>query len=102
MSFEATGLPDCAANLVRNIKLAKYCDIKAAIHFAASKAVGESIEKPLLYYRNNIVSLINLLELMPQFNIEGLVFSSSCTVYGEPDELPVSEKAPIKKAESPY
>ncbi|MDR0681596.1 MAG: UDP-glucose 4-epimerase GalE [Dysgonamonadaceae bacterium] len=82
--------------------LTKYGDIKAIIHFAASKAVGESIEKPLLYYRNNIVSLINLLELMPLFNIQGFVFSSSCTVYGQPDELPVSEKAPIKKAESPY
>jgi UDP-glucose 4-epimerase len=82
--------------------LTKYSGIKAIIHFAASKAVGESIEKPLLYYRNNIVSLINLLELMPLFNIQGFVFSSSCTVYGQPDELPVSEKAPIKKAESPY
>lgn len=82
--------------------LTKYGEIKTVIHFAASKAVGESIEKPLLYYRNNIVSLINLLELMPLFNIQGFVFSSSCTVYGQPDELPVSEKAPIKKAESPY
>ena len=60
------------------------------------------VEKPLLYYRNNLVSLINLLELMPKHGVEGIVFSSSCTVYGQPDELPVTEKAPIKKAESPY
>lgn len=80
----------------------KYKGIKAIIHFAASKAVGESVQKPLLYYRNNLVSLINLLELMPKHNVGGIVFSSSCTVYGQPDELPVTEKAPIKKAESPY
>lgn len=81
---------------------AKYSGIKAIIHFAASKAVGESVQKPLLYYRNNIVSLINLLELMPKYGVEGIVFSSSCTVYGQPDKLPVTEEAPIKKAESPY
>ena len=69
----------------------KYKGIKAIIHFAASKAVGESVEKPLLYYRNNLVSLINLLELMPKHGVEGIVFSSSCTVYGQPDELPVTE-----------
>lgn len=80
----------------------KYNNIKAIIHFAASKAVGESVEKPLLYYRNNIVSLINILELMPKYNVKGLVFSSSCTVYGQPDILPVTEDAPIKKTESPY
>lgn len=80
----------------------KYPGIKAIIHFAASKAVGESVQKPLLYYRNNIGSLINMLELMPQYQVEGIVFSSSCTVYGQPDELPVTEEAPIKKAESPY
>ncbi len=80
----------------------KHNDIKAIIHFAASKAVGESVQKPLLYYRNNLVSLINLLELMPKYNVEGIVFSSSCTVYGQPDVLPVTEKAPIKIAESPY
>ncbi len=80
----------------------KYPGIEAIIHFAASKAVGESVEKPLLYYRNNLVSLINLLELMPKHGVGGIVFSSSCTVYGQPDELPVTEKAPIKKAESPY
>ncbi|MDR0977061.1 MAG: UDP-glucose 4-epimerase GalE [Prevotellaceae bacterium] len=80
----------------------KYPSIKAVIHFAASKAVGESVEKPLLYYRNNLVSLINILELMPKHGVQGIVFSSSCTVYGQPDILPVTEDAPIKKAESPY
>ncbi|TWV11100.1 UDP-glucose 4-epimerase GalE [Bacteroidaceae bacterium HV4-6-C5C] len=80
----------------------KYQGIKAIIHFAASKAVGESVQKPLLYYRNNLVSLINLLELMPKYDVKGIVFSSSCTVYGQPDILPVTEQAPIKKAESPY
>lgn len=80
----------------------KHKGIKAIIHFAASKAVGESVVKPLLYYRNNIVSLVNLLELMPKHKVGGIVFSSSCTVYGEPDELPVTEKAPIKAATSPY
>ena len=76
--------------------------ISGIIHFAASKAVGESVQKPLLYYKNNIVSLLNLLELMPLYNIKGLVFSSSCTVYGQPDILPVTEDAPIKPALSPY
>jgi len=72
------------------------------IHFAASKAVGESVQKPLLYYRNNLVSLINLLELMPEHDVKGIVFSSSCTVYGEPDKNPIDENAPIKPAASPY
>lgn len=72
------------------------------IHFAASKAVGESVQKPLLYYRNNLVSLINLLELMPGNDVKGIVFSSSCTVYGEPDANPIDENAPIKPAASPY
>ena len=80
----------------------KYPGIKGIIHFAASKAVGESVEKPLKYYRNNLVSLINILELMPKHNVKGIIFSSSCTVYGQPDILSVTEAAPIKKAESPY
>ena len=72
----------------------KYPDISGIIHFAASKAVGESVEKPLLYYRNNIVSLINLLELMPKYDVKGIIFSSSCTVYGQPsaENLPVTEE----------
>ena len=76
--------------------------INGIINFAAIKAVGESVQKPLLYYRNNLVTLINLLELMPKYGTKGIVFSSSCTVYGEPDVNPVDETAPIKKATSPY
>jgi UDP-glucose 4-epimerase len=76
--------------------------IKGIINFAASKAVGESVEKPLLYYRNNLDSLMNLLEFMPEFGVKGIVFSSSCTVYGEPDVNPIDETAPIKPATSPY
>lgn len=76
--------------------------IKGIINFAASKAVGESVQKPLLYYRNNLDSLMNLLEFMPLFGVEGIVFSSSCTVYGEPDVNPIDESAPIKPATSPY
>lgn len=76
--------------------------ICSIIHFAASKAVGESVEKPLLYYRNNLVSLLNLLELMKKHEIKNIVFSSSCTVYGQPKILPVTENAPIQTALSPY
>ncbi|MDE6811556.1 MAG: UDP-glucose 4-epimerase GalE [Muribaculaceae bacterium] len=79
-----------------------YPGIKGIINFAASKAVNESVKKPLLYYRNNIVSLLNLLDLMPEFGVEGIVFSSSCTVYGEPDVNPIDETAAIKPATSPY
>lgn len=81
-----------------------YPGVEGIIHFAASKAVGESVEKPLLYYRNNINSLINLLELMPKYGVKGIIFSSSCTVYGQPtpENLPVTENAPIQKALSPY
>ena len=82
----------------------KYEGIEGIIHFAASKAVGESVEKPLLYYRNNINSLLNLLELMPKHGVKGIIFSSSCTVYGQPtpENLPVTEQSPIQKALSPY
>lgn len=78
--------------------------IDGVILFAASKAVGESVQQPLKYYRNNITTLINILELMPEFGMKGIVFSSSCTVYGQPDPefLPVTESAPIKPALSPY
>lgn len=76
--------------------------IKGIINFAASKAVGESVHKPLLYYRNNLNTLMNLLECMPEYGVEGIVFSSSCTVYGEPDVNPIDETAPIKPATSPY
>lgn len=76
--------------------------ISAIIHFAASKAVGESVDKPLLYYRNNLVSLMNILECQLKFGVQHIVFSSSCTVYGQPDHLPVTEATPRKDAESPY
>ncbi len=80
----------------------KYPGIEAIIHFAALKAVGESVEKPLDYYGNNLVSMINILRIMDEFKIPSLVFSSSCTVYGQPDALPVTELSPIKPANSPY
>ena len=76
--------------------------IKGIINFAASKAVGESVKNPILYYRNNLVTLLNLLDCMPEFGVKGIVFSSSCTVYGEPDMNPIDETAPIKPATSPY
>lgn len=76
--------------------------IKGIINFAASKAVNESVHKPLLYYRNNLNTLMNLLECMPEYGVKGIVFSSSCTVYGEPDVNPIDETAPIKPATSPY
>ena len=82
----------------------RYADIEAVIHFAASKAVGESVEHPLMYYRNNIMSLVTVLEQMKAHNVRNLVFSSSCTVYGQPsaEYLPVDEETPIQKALSPY
>ena len=79
-----------------------YPGIEGIINFAASKAVGESVQKPLLYYRNNLNSLMNLLEMVGKYNVKGFVFSSSCTVYGEPDVNPVTEESPIKPATSPY
>ena len=95
---------DCCDMEVMEALFAEYPDIEGIIHFAASKAVGESVEKPLLYYRNNLTSLINLLELMPKHGVKGIIFSSSCTVYGQPskENLPVTEDAPIQKALSPY
>ncbi|MBN2236483.1 MAG: UDP-glucose 4-epimerase GalE, partial [Bacteroidales bacterium] len=80
----------------------KNSDLDGIIHFAAYKAVGESVNDPLMYYRNNIGSLINILENMKVHSINNLVFSSSCTVYGQPEILPVSENSPILKAMSPY
>lgn len=93
---------DCVDYVAMDRMMSKYADIQSIIHFAASKAVGESVEKPLHYYMNNLVSLINLLQLMPIHKIRHFVFSSSCTVYGQPDVLPVTENAPIKPALSPY
>jgi UDP-glucose 4-epimerase len=80
----------------------RYPNIDGIIHFAAFKAVGESMSKPLEYYRNNLNSLLNVLDGMKKHGIKNIVFSSSCTVYGQPDELPVTEKAPIKPAWSAY
>ena len=77
-------------------------DIQGIIHFAASKAVGESVENPLLYYENNINTLIYLLQECNAYGIDNFIFSSSCTVYGEPDSVPITEAAPVKEATSPY
>ena len=76
--------------------------IDGVIHFAALKSVGESVQKPLLYHQNNVESLLTLLEIMKQFGVKDFIFSSSCTVYGQPDHIPVNESAPFKRAESPY
>lgn len=76
--------------------------IDGVIHFSAFKAVGESVEKPLAYYENNLNALVYLLQELTARNIQSFIFSSSCTVYGQADELPVTEKAPVKPAESPY
>lgn len=76
--------------------------IKSIIHFAASKAVGESVKEPLKYYRNNLTGIMNVLECMKRYGVSSLVFSSSCTVYGQPEILPVTEEAPIQPALSPY
>ena len=91
----------CDKPLVEDF-FARYPQLKAIIHFAAYKAVGESVDQPLMYYRNNLVSLMNLLGCMEQYKVPSIVFSSSCTVYGQPKELPVTENAPILPAESPY
>ena len=77
-------------------------DIRGIIHFAAYKAVGESVEKPLMYFENNLFSLINILKCAQEYDVPHFIFSSSCTVYGSPDKIPVTEKSPIKPAESPY
>jgi UDP-glucose 4-epimerase len=76
--------------------------ISGVLHFAAYKSVGESVQFPLMYYHNNLESLVSLLEVMAQFHIKDIIFSSSCTVYGQPDQIPVKESAPFKRAESPY
>ena len=95
---------DCCDYAAMENVFEKHKGISGIIHFAASKAVGESVQKPLLYYRNNINSLINLLELMPKHGVKGIIFSSSCTVYGQPsaENLPVTEEAPMQKPLSPY
>ena len=76
--------------------------VDGIIHFAAYKAVGESVEKPLMYYRNNLVGLLNIMNAMKDFDTDNIIFSSSCTVYGQADNMPIDEKTPLKKPESPY
>ena len=93
---------DCTDMAAVRALFDKYPGIKGIINFAASKAVGESMHKPILYYRNNLNTLMNLLDMMAERDVKGIVFSSSCTVYGEPDVNPVTEQSPIKKATSPY
>lgn len=93
---------DCNDKKAMQQVFEKEGNIQGVIHFAAYKAVGESVAEPLKYYQNNLGSLLVLLELMEKFKVHNLVFSSSCTVYGQPDELPVTEKTPTKPASSPY
>ena len=106
--YEITGLkPDFEKIDLRNKShltsfFKKNTGIDGVIHFAASKSVAESVANPLMYYENNLNSLVHLLEGMRTLKLPKLIFSSSCTVYGEPEKLPVSEESPIKKAESPY
>lgn len=93
---------DCTDSVALRDVFEKEAGIAGVIHFAAYKAVGESVAEPLKYYHNNLVSLVALLQVMEEFKVDKLVFSSSCTVYGIPDQLPVSEQTPVQKANSPY
>ncbi len=93
---------DCKDPVQLKSVFQKHPDLSSVIHFAAFKSVGESVEQPLSYYENNIGSLLTLLEVMREFSVNRLIFSSSCTVYGQPDIIPVTEEAPFKKAESAY
>ncbi|MCB0494432.1 MAG: UDP-glucose 4-epimerase GalE [Cyclobacteriaceae bacterium] len=103
-----TGIPvvfyegDCADKEFLKRVFKKEGKFDGVMHFAAYKSVGESVEQPIMYYRNNLDSLLTLLEVMKEQRVNNLIFSSSCTVYGEPDTIPVDEQAPFKKAESPY
>ncbi|GHV34255.1 UDP-glucose 4-epimerase [Bacteroidia bacterium] len=93
---------DLQENMLVNDFFDRHQFIDAVIHFSAYKAVGESVKEPLKYYRNNINSLLNILDAMQNHGVKNIVFSSSCTVYGEPDIIPVTEKSPVKPASSPY
>ena len=93
---------DCRSEHSLENALSSETDVAGVIHFAAYKAVGESVEDPLAYYDNNVGSLVALLRAMAAVDLDRLVFSSSCTVYGQPDQLPVTEATPQKPAESPY
>ena len=113
-SYAVAGIEQITGKKVKNYKvdlknfdetravLQENPDITGVIHFAAYKAVNESVAEPVLYYENNIFGLINLLKCVQEFEVADFVFSSSCTVYGNPDTIPVTESSPIKKAESPY
>jgi UDP-glucose 4-epimerase len=93
---------DCVGeNFLKDV-FKKEKDIACAMHFAAYKSVGESVEFPTMYYSNNLNSLVSLVNVMKEFGVKDLIFSSSCTVYGQPDRVPVDESAPMKRAESPY
>lgn len=93
---------DCADKQFLNGVFEKEDRLEGVMHFAAYKSVGESVEFPIMYYQNNLNSLLALVEVMKEHQVNNLIFSSSCTVYGEPDSIPVDEHAPFKKAESPY
>jgi UDP-glucose 4-epimerase len=93
---------DCTDRKTLNSLFSSHPEITGVMHFAALKSVGESVRIPLTYYHNNIESMVALLEVMKDFKVADLIFSSSCTVYGEPDTIPVKESAPMKRAESPY
>ncbi|MEQ9415238.1 MAG: UDP-glucose 4-epimerase GalE, partial [Cyclobacteriaceae bacterium] len=93
---------DCTDKEFLKRVLKREGNLEGVMHFAAYKSVGESVEHPVLYYRNNLDSLLTLLEALKEQQVNNLIFSSSCTVYGEPDAIPVNEQAPFKKAESPY
>jgi UDP-glucose 4-epimerase len=91
----------CDKEFVRSV-FEKLGPIQCVMHFAAFKSVGESVQKPLMYHKNNILSLTTVLEVMKAYGVKDFIFSSSCTVYGQPDHIPVDERAPFKRAESPY
>jgi UDP-glucose 4-epimerase len=93
---------DCTSEKFLNEVFKSHGPFSAVLHFAAYKSVGESVAEPLLYYENNVQSLVALLKVMRQHKVTDLIFSSSCTVYGQPDQIPVAEHAPFKRAESPY
>ncbi len=93
---------DCADRKFLKGVFEKETHLEGVMHFAAYKSVGESVEFPIMYYQNNLNSLLALVEVMKEHQVNNLIFSSSCTVYGEPDSIPVDEQAPFKKAESPY
>ncbi len=93
---------DCADKSFMTSVLKEHGPFRCILHFAAFKSVGESVAQPLMYYRNNLGSLMTLLELMNEHGVTDMIFSSSCTVYGQPDRIPVDESAPFKRAESPY